>query len=224
MSTPAIDLERFLSAQRGCYERVKREMEEGHKQSCWIWYIFPQILIKKSGVSEYHKIYAIRSLAEADAYLKHPVLGARLRELSEIVLTHPKIPINTIMGWSLDAMKFRSSMTLFSLVSPEGSVFHRVIDQFFEGKGCPITLERMGKKSESGSETDPDPDENSEPDEDDRLCTPLSSPPPEKPDLKSNLKSLSIVLEDSPETEVKDNHQDAPEPEVKDNPNESDDS
>jgi hypothetical protein len=88
-------------------------------------------------------MYAIHSLKEAKAYLDHPVLGPRLVELSEIVLTHPDIPINTIMGWSLDAMKFKSSMSLFSLVAPPRSVFHRVLDQFFEGKRCRITLKKF---------------------------------------------------------------------------------
>jgi uncharacterized protein (DUF1810 family) len=150
-----IDLERFLSAQEGCYERVKREMTQGHKQSCWIWYIFPQILIKKTGVSSYHIRYAIHSLAEAEAYLNHEVLGARLRELSELVMTHPDTPIDTIMGWSLDAMKFNSSMTLFSLVSPPDSIFHRIIDHFFKGKPCPITMKRFGPAGADGEE-DPD--------------------------------------------------------------------
>jgi uncharacterized protein (DUF1810 family) len=145
MSSSEIDLDRFLQAQKYCYDRVKREMQEGHKQSCWIWFIFPQILIKKTGVSPDHITYAIHSLEEAEAYLKHPVLGTRLLELSEIVLTHPDTPINTIMGWSLDAMKFKSSMTLFSLVSVENSVFHRVLDHFFNGKRCPITLRRFGR-------------------------------------------------------------------------------
>jgi uncharacterized protein (DUF1810 family) len=105
--------------------------------------MFPQILIKDTGVSEFHKIYAIHSLDEARAYLTHYILGKRLVKLTELVLTHPDIPINDIMGWSLDAMKFNSSMTLFSLVSEEGSVFHRAIDVFFQGKRCPITIKKM---------------------------------------------------------------------------------
>jgi uncharacterized protein (DUF1810 family) len=140
---PPIDLQRFLVAQEGCYSRVKREMQDGHKQSCWIWFIFPQILIKDTGVSDFHKIYAIRSLDEARAYLEHRVLGRRLTELTTLVLGHRDTPINYIMGWSLDAMKFNSSMTLFSLVSDEGSVFHQAIDVFFKGKRCPITLKKM---------------------------------------------------------------------------------
>jgi uncharacterized protein (DUF1810 family) len=140
---PPIDLQRFLVAQDGCYSRVKREMQDGHKQSCWIWFIFPQILIKDTGVSDFHKIYAIRSLDEARAYLKHRVLGRRLTKLTTLVLRHRDTPINYIMGWSLDAMKFNSSMTLFSLVSEEGSVFHQAIDVFFKGKRCPITVKKM---------------------------------------------------------------------------------
>jgi uncharacterized protein (DUF1810 family) len=118
-------------------------MQDGHKRSCWIWFIFPQILIKDRGVSEFHRIYAIHSLDEARDYLADPVLGKRLVKLTNLVLRHPDSPINDIMGWSLDAMKFNSSMTLFSLVSEEGSVFHRAIDVFFKGKRCPITIKKM---------------------------------------------------------------------------------
>jgi uncharacterized protein (DUF1810 family) len=149
-----IDLDRFLRAQQGCHERVKREMAVGRKESCWIWFVFPQIRVKKAGVSHHHVAYAIRSLAEAEAYLKHRVLGARIRELSEIVLAHSAIPIDAIMGSSLDATKFRSSMTLFSLVSEEDSVFHRVLDHFFNGKRCPITLERFGRPTPGGETAD----------------------------------------------------------------------
>jgi uncharacterized protein (DUF1810 family) len=133
-------LERFLLAQKDCYERARRELANGQKRSCWIWFIFPQILMEEKHVSESHKIYAINSLAEASAYLQHPILGARLTDVTELVLAHKDIPINHIMGWSLDAMKFKSSMTLFSLVSPAGSVFHRALDVFFDGSRCPITL------------------------------------------------------------------------------------
>jgi hypothetical protein len=79
------------------------------------------------------------------AYLNHPILGPRLVEITELLLTHPNIAIDQIMGWRVDSMKLRSSMTLFSLVSPDGSVFHRVLDHFFEGSRCPITMEWMNE-------------------------------------------------------------------------------
>jgi uncharacterized protein (DUF1810 family) len=138
-------------------------MGDGGWLSCWIWYIFPQILIKKDGASSSHVEYAIHSIEEAAAYLENPVLGPRLLEITGLVLRHPDIPIDSIMGWHVDSMKLKSSMTLFSLVSPQGSVFHRVLDHFFEGERCQITLERMGAKypvpDQQPSEMDPGPGE-----------------------------------------------------------------
>jgi uncharacterized protein (DUF1810 family) len=154
-------LQRFLDAQTNYYERAKREMQMGRKQSCWIWFIFPQILMGKIGISENHRRYAIDSLKEALDYLNHPILGARLVELTELVLTHrDSSSIDEIMGGALDAMKFRSSMTLFSLVSPQGSIFHQCIDHFFEGTSCPITTRKFGKTHLSSTFTTGAPERN----------------------------------------------------------------
>jgi uncharacterized protein (DUF1810 family) len=141
------DLERFVAAQQFHYEQAKRELQEGQKRSCWIWFIFPQIAMGSMRMSPTSMQYAIRSLAEADAYLKHPILGARLREVTEIVLNHRETPIDTLMGWKVDAMKFRSCMTLFALVSPPGSVFRYAVDVFFEGEPCPITIEKLQNRA-----------------------------------------------------------------------------
>jgi uncharacterized protein (DUF1810 family) len=143
-AAPEIDLERFLEAQEdnGAYERAKREMIAGAKTSHWIWYVFPQIQ-KLEKTSKNNIFYAIRSLAEAKAYLDHHVLGPRLVELTEIVLSHMDIPIDVLMGWKVDSRKFKSCMTLFSLVSEPGSVFHRALDQVFGGERCDITVTKM---------------------------------------------------------------------------------
>jgi uncharacterized protein (DUF1810 family) len=140
-----IDLERFTAAQRGTFEHAKHELSAGRKRGCWIWYIFPQTLTNR--FSQNCKRYEIRSLAEANAYLDHPVLGPRLVELVEIVLQHSDSPIEDIMGWEVDAEKFRSCCTLFALVSPPGSVFQQAIDTFFKGKGCEITVQKMGRQT-----------------------------------------------------------------------------
>jgi uncharacterized protein (DUF1810 family) len=137
------DLQRFLNAQSRCYAQVEREMRAGRKQTHWIWFIFPQIEIARVGVSSYHILYAIHSLEEAAAYLEDPILGERLRTLSQLVLSHRDLQIGDIMGSTVDAMKFRSSMTLFSLVSPDGSIFHQCLHHFFGGKVCPITMRKM---------------------------------------------------------------------------------
>jgi uncharacterized protein (DUF1810 family) len=147
------DLQRFRDAQESCYSEAEREMRAGRKRTHWIWFIFPQILIEGTWVSPNHRRYAIRSLAEAAAYLADPVLGGRLRSITEIVLTHADKPIGDIMGSALDATKFKSSMTLFSLVDPEGSVFDRALGSFFGGKKCQITMDRMKPDAAAGKQT-----------------------------------------------------------------------
>jgi uncharacterized protein (DUF1810 family) len=134
--------DRFLEAQKDTFEIAKVELTAGQKQSCWIWFIFPQILTNR--FSENCTKYALGSVAEAQQYLEHQVLGPRLIELVTILLTHRDRPIDAIMGWNVDSEKLRSSLTLFSLASKPGSVFHQALTAFFEGKGCSITLEKLG--------------------------------------------------------------------------------
>lgn len=134
------NLNRFIVAQAkqwGGYELALREMNEGHKRSHWIWYIFPQI--HGMGHSEPSKYYAISSLEEARAYLENETLGPRLREITRAVLSHRKDSIETIMGSQIDAIKLRSSMTLFDLVSPD-DVFSEVLEVFFDGERDSRTL------------------------------------------------------------------------------------
>jgi uncharacterized protein (DUF1810 family) len=125
------DLDRFVRAQQGDYEVALAELRSGRKRSHWMWYVFPQC--DGLGSSPMARRYAIRSLAEAEAYLHHPVLGARLRECAEAVLRIEGRSARDIFG-SPDDMKLQSSATLFAAVSPRGSAFERLLDQYFEGR------------------------------------------------------------------------------------------
>ncbi len=131
-------LERFLDGQRFGYDTALAEMVKGRKMNHWIWYIFPQI--KGLGHSPNAQFYGIRDLDEAREYLAHPVLGQRLREITNAVLTHKGEDIYEIMGSSIDALKFRSSMTLFDLVSPD-NIFAEALDAFYSGQRDPRTIE-----------------------------------------------------------------------------------
>jgi uncharacterized protein (DUF1810 family) len=125
-------LERFVSAQDsgGTYQQAVAELRNGRKTSHWMWFIFPQIA--GLGHSAMAQTYAINDLAEAKAYLKHPVLGPRLVECAEIVASHRGLTAQQIFG-GIDAMKLRSSMTLFAHADSEQPVFGKVIDQYFAG-------------------------------------------------------------------------------------------
>jgi uncharacterized protein (DUF1810 family) len=125
-------LERFVSAQQGVYEGALRELRQGRKTGHWIWFIFPQLA--GLGRSETSRFYGIESLAEARAYLDHPVLGARLRECAGAVLATSGRTAEDIFG-SLDAMKVRSSMTLFQRAAPDEVLFTQVVERFYGGVG-----------------------------------------------------------------------------------------
>ena len=134
------DLERFVEAQAPVYEQVRREMEAGRKQSHWMWFIFPQIA--GLGQSPMSIRFAIASLGEAEAYLAHPVLGARLRECAQLTLDVEAKTARDIFG-GIDEMKFRSSMTLFARAAPDEVVFQRCIQKYFVGNPDPATLARL---------------------------------------------------------------------------------
>lgn len=123
-------LERFLEAQEPVYPVVLRELRNGRKHTHWMWFIFPQV--RGLGYSSTSKYYAISSKEEAEQYVKHPVLGARLNECSQILLTHSGRTALEIFG-SPDDVKLKSSMTLFESVTSANSVFTQVIDQYFQG-------------------------------------------------------------------------------------------
>jgi uncharacterized protein (DUF1810 family) len=128
-------LERFVEAQEGVYDRALDELRAGRKTSHWMWFVFPQVA--GLGSSATSQLYAIGSLAEARAYLEHPVLGSRLVECSRAVLSHADRTALQIMG-SPDDVKLRSSMTLFALAGAE-PVFQRVLDAFFDSERDPRT-------------------------------------------------------------------------------------
>jgi uncharacterized protein (DUF1810 family) len=134
------DLARFVSAQADDYATALAEVRAGRKRSHWMWYVFPQFA--GLGFSATSQRYAIRSEAEARAYLAHPVLGPRLAECCEAALAVEGRSATDIFG-SPDDVKLRSSATLFAAVSPPGSVFERVLAKFFDGERDPATVRLM---------------------------------------------------------------------------------
>ena len=138
------NLQRFLDGQRLDYDVALEEMRAGEKRSHWIWYVFPQM--KGLGHSPNAQFYGIVDLEEARAYLAHPVLGARLREITQEVLRHADRDIFSIMGWEIDARKFKSSMTLFDAVSPD-DIFAQALDVFFAGRRDRRTLAALSDRS-----------------------------------------------------------------------------
>ena len=134
------DLDRFVTAQAGVYDDVLGELGRGRKTSHWIWFVFPQIA--GLGRSEPSRRYAIRSLEEARRYLAHPLLGPRLRECSRLLLDHADQPADAILG-TVDAVKVRSSMTLFHRADPSEHLFADVLERFYGGSPDPATDERL---------------------------------------------------------------------------------
>lgn len=130
-------LDRFLDAQERMYEIALKEIRNGEKESHWMWYIFPQL--RGLGRSQVAYTYGINGLEEAKAYLAHPVLSARLIEISEALLDHNDEDIEDIFG-DIDAMKLRSSMTLFACIGKNDSIFHKVLNCFYKGKKDDQTL------------------------------------------------------------------------------------
>jgi uncharacterized protein (DUF1810 family) len=130
------DLHRFVAAQDrdGTFERALAELRAGRKESHWVWFVFPQRA--GLGQSEMSRRYAIGSPAEARAYVEHPVLGPRLIESAEALLTHPDSSAREILG-GIDAVKLRSSMTLFARAAPGQPVFRRVLERFYAGEADP---------------------------------------------------------------------------------------
>jgi uncharacterized protein (DUF1810 family) len=139
-STDPYNLQRFVSAQDPVFEQVLSELCKGCKESHWMWFIFPQI--KGLGHSPTSIEFAISSKAEAQAYIDHRILGPRLEECTRLVVRIEGRRIETIFGHP-DYMKFRSSMTLFSQVSPKHEIFIEAIRKYFGGKLDPLTLERL---------------------------------------------------------------------------------
>ena len=131
------DLKRFLSAQEGVYERALAELKSGQKRTHWMWYIFPQF--DGLGYSPTAKRYAIKSIEEARQYLNHPVLGKRLLECTEALISINGGSLSEIFGYP-DDMKFKSSMTLFEKIAGSGSVFSSALDKYCHGERDAMTL------------------------------------------------------------------------------------
>ncbi len=144
------DLERFVQAQEsryGGYETALLEIRRGRKQSHWIWYIFPQL--KGLGHSSVSQRYGIDGMAEAKAYIAHPLLRAHLIEISEALLSLPESDPFKVMG-PPDDLKLQSCMTLFGEAAPEIEVFRKVLDKYYGGQKDKKTLRLLGL-SASGS-------------------------------------------------------------------------
>lgn len=133
------NLNRFVEVQSMYYEQALQEVQDGMKRSHWIWFIFPQLAIL--GHSRNAKYYGISGYDEAEAYLKHDVLGSRLREITNALLMHKDSDVIDIFG-KLDAMKVRSCMTLFDAVSPD-DIFEEVLEVFYHGTYDSKTLDYM---------------------------------------------------------------------------------
>lgn len=134
------ELERFLKAQEKDYPLALSEIKKGQKQGQWMWYIFPQI--KGLGHSYNSELYGISSKEEAKAYLNHPILGKRIREITQALLDYKNKTADDIFGYP-DVLKVRSCMTLFDLVSPN-DIFNEVLYKFYEGQRCDKTIWRLG--------------------------------------------------------------------------------
>jgi uncharacterized protein (DUF1810 family) len=137
------NLARFVDAQEHVYDQVRSELRDGLKRSHWMWFVFPQI--QGLGFSPMAERYAISSLDEAKAYLRHPVLGARLRECTELVAKTEGLTLHQIFGHP-DNLKFRSCMTLFANASGEENPFAEVLKKFGQEYDR-MTLERLGVRS-----------------------------------------------------------------------------
>ena len=133
------DLQRFVEAQAPVFDQVLRELRAGSKRSHWMWFVFPQV--QGLGHSAMARRYAISDVAEARAYLRHDVLGPRLRDSVEALLAHPDKSALQMLGHP-DDVKLRSSLTLFAAIEPAESVFHQALEQFFDGRPDDRTLQQ----------------------------------------------------------------------------------
>jgi uncharacterized protein (DUF1810 family) len=139
-TTDPFDLVRFITAQAPDYDRALREIRAGQKRTHWMWYIFPQL--NGLAFSAMSQRYAIKSAREAQAYLDHPALGPRLLECVQAALNIEGRTAREIFG-TPDDLKLRSCTTLFASVSPPGSVFHRLLEKYYDGVSDPKTLDLL---------------------------------------------------------------------------------
>ena len=140
MTDDPYDLARFVAAQTPAYDRALEELRAGRKRTHWIWYVFPQI--EGLGSSPTARRFAIRSVEEAAAYARHPVLGPRLREAVKAALSQPNRDARAVFG-SPDDLKFRSCLTLFERAADEPGLFAEALDAFYDGARDEETLRRL---------------------------------------------------------------------------------
>jgi uncharacterized protein (DUF1810 family) len=137
-------LQRFVSAQARDFAQALAELRAGHKRSHWIWHVLPQLAVL--GRSERARRYGLASLAEAQAYLAHPLLGPRLRGCVEALLAHAGTPVDAILG-EVDALKCRSCLTLFRQAAgpgtPAAALFEQALQAFYGGRPDPRTLQAV---------------------------------------------------------------------------------
>jgi uncharacterized protein (DUF1810 family) len=138
--TTTSDLQRFVQAQDPVLAQVRSELSQGQKRSHWMWFVFPQLA--GLGHSAMARRYAIASLAEAQDFLRHPVLGPRLLDCTRLVNQVQGRPVHEIFG-SPDDMKFHSCITLFAAASPGASPFQEALDRYFGGAADPLTSARL---------------------------------------------------------------------------------
>ena len=136
-----MDLERFVDAQAGTYRQAVDELRQGRKSSHWMWWIFPQVA--GLGMSSISQQYAVHDLAEATAYVHHDVLGPRLRECCRALLDLVDLSAEQVLG-TIDAVKLRSSMTLFAHAEPAEPVFREVLERFYDGREDERTVSLLG--------------------------------------------------------------------------------
>ncbi|MBS0581228.1 MAG: DUF1810 domain-containing protein [Proteobacteria bacterium] len=141
------ELERFIQAQRPVYRRVLEELTQGHKRTHWMWYVFPQL--RGLGSSAIARTYGLESIAEARAYLAHPLLGEHLRQCSRLMLEARGGDARQILGYP-DDLKLRSCMTLFASAADDPAdqrLFRSVLERYFAGIEDPLTRELMTSAS-----------------------------------------------------------------------------
>jgi uncharacterized protein (DUF1810 family) len=142
MPAAPVDSQRFVDAQDrgGAYDRAVDELKAGRKATHWMWFVFPQLA--GLGRSETARKHAINSLAEAQAYLEHPILGRRLAECVRLLVAHRGKTAQQIFD-DVDALKLRSSMTLFSRAAPDTQPFQDILDRYYEGRPDKATVQRL---------------------------------------------------------------------------------
>jgi len=134
------NLNRFVDAQNSVYDDVRSELRAGQKTGHWMWFIFPQI--QGLGKSETARHFAISSLAEAQAYLAHPILGPRLRQCASLVASIEDSSAEDVFG-GIDSLKLRSSMTLFAQATPDNKIFLDILEKYFGGESDKMTLQLL---------------------------------------------------------------------------------